>query len=211
MLCFPVSALSRLLVPVLLPAVGLLGARPFRPCGCPPPVCVCVCARPGLLSPVPCPPVRSGPLVLFYVFFFAFASRATTQGPIFGQVTPYSWSTYDRYATAVVFAGGGVVAYSFGSLSISFSPVVSSLPFTSSVGLREGSSLEGESPRRIASTRRGWRCPCSGVRTDDLWLTSPGVFAQEHAVDLGFKRFVCHLLSSLIVVAFLHEPSAGTA
>ena len=142
--------------------------------------------------------------------FLPFASRATTQGPIFGQVTPYSWSTYDRYATAVVFAGGGVVAYSFGSLSISFSSVVSSLPYTF-VGLQERSSLEGESLRRIASTRRGWRCPCSGVRTEDLWLTSPGVFAQEHAVDLGFKRFVCYLLSSLIVVAFLHEPSAGTA
>ena len=49
---------------------GLLGARPFRLCGCPPPVCVC--ARPGLLSPVPCLPVLSGPLALFYVFFFAF-------------------------------------------------------------------------------------------------------------------------------------------
>ena len=99
--------------------------------------------------------------------FLPFASRATTQGPIFGQVTPYSWSTYDRYATAVVFAGGGVVAYSFGTLSISFSSVVSSLPYTSSVGLQERSSLEGEPLRRIASTRRGWRRPCSGVRTDD--------------------------------------------
>ena len=60
-----------------------------------------------------------------------------------------------------------MVAYSFGTLSISFSSVVSSLPYTSSVGLQERSSLEGESLRRIASTRRGWRCPCSGVRTDD--------------------------------------------
>ena len=54
-----------------------------------------------------------------------------------------------------------------GTLSISFSSVVSSLAYTSSVGLQERSSLEGESLRRIASTRRGWRCPCFGVRTDD--------------------------------------------
>ena len=166
MLCFPVSAFSRLVVPVLLPAVGLLGARPFRLCACPPPVCVCVRVRVCCLL---CPVFRFcmglWPCSLFS--FLPFASRATTQGPIFGQVTPYSWSTYDRYATAVVFAGGGMVAYSFGTLSISFSSVVSSLPYTSSVGLQERSSLEGESLRRIASTRRCWRCPCSGVRTDD--------------------------------------------
>ena len=70
MLCFPVSAFSRLVVPVLLLAVGLLGARPFRLCACPPPGCVC--ARPGLLSPVPCLPVLYGPLALFFVFSFAF-------------------------------------------------------------------------------------------------------------------------------------------
>ena len=209
MLCFPVSAFSRLVVPVLLPAVWFSGGSAF------PAVWlsasgVCVRVRVCCLL---CPVFRFclglWPCSMFS--FLPFASRATTQGPIFGQVTPSSWSTYDRYATAVVFASGGVVAYSFGSLSISFSSVFSSLPYTSSVGLQERSSLEGESLRRIASTRRGWRCPCSGVRTEDLWLTSPGVFAQEHAVDLGFKRFVCYLLSSLIVVAFLHEPSAGTA
>ena len=205
MLCFPVSALSRLVVSVLLPAVWSSGGRPFRLCGSPPPVCVCVRVRVCcLLCPVPRFGLALWPCSMFS--FLPFASRATT----LGQVSPYSWSTYDRYATAVVFAGGGwllilLVVFPFRSL-LSFPPSRALLPSDSKkeVPWRESHCF-------VLLRRDEAGGPCSGVRTDDLWLTSPGVFAQEHAVDLGFKSFVCYLLSSLIVVAFLHEPSAGTA
>ena len=54
--------------------------------GCPLVVCVC----PGVRSLAPCAPVRSGPseLILWFLSAASLQRRATTQVPIFSQVSP---------------------------------------------------------------------------------------------------------------------------
>ena len=167
--------------------------RLFRLCGCPPPVCVCVRVRVCALFPGSVWPFG---LVLCFLFCLLLPERRpkdrslgryTLTPGVLTIVTLRPW-----YLLVVGWLLILLVLFLFRSL-LSFPPSRSLLPSDSKkeVPWRESHCV-------VLLRRDEAGGPCSGVRTDDLWLTSPGVFAQEHAVDLGFKCFVCYLLSSLI-------------